>query len=56
MMKALRLAGGNVTRAAELAGYSRGTLHTLKRQLEGADFAAAYQAACLEIKALFRDC
>ena len=56
MMKALRLAGGNVTRAAELAGYSRGTLHTLKKQLEGADFASAYQAASLEIKALFRDC
>ena len=56
MMKALRHAGGNVTKAAELAGYSRGTLHALKKQLEGTEFAAAYQAAGSEIKALFRDC
>lgn len=52
LIKALNMAGGNVTKAAKLAGRSRGTLHTLKKQINGEDLASAYEEACLQLKAL----
>ncbi len=55
IMKALRRAGGNVTKAAELTGRSRGTVHALKKELEGVDFTTAYQAAQGELQLLFTD-
>lgn len=38
MMKALCATDGNVTKAAALTGRSRGTLHTMKKDLEGRGF------------------
>ncbi|MBL4618466.1 MAG: sigma-54-dependent Fis family transcriptional regulator [Marinicaulis sp.] len=56
MIKALKLADGNVSKAAKLAGRSRGTVHALKKQLSGEDFASVYKSACTELKALIGDC
>ncbi|WP_425409205.1 sigma 54-interacting transcriptional regulator [Hyphococcus sp.] len=56
MMKALYTTQGNVTKAAALTGRSRGTLHTLKKSIEGEDFASAFQNACNEMKALLNGC
>ncbi len=56
MMKALYATQGNVTKAAALTGRSRGTLHTLKKSIEGEDFASAYQNICAEMKTLLNGC
>jgi DNA-binding NtrC family response regulator len=56
MIKALKLTEGNVSKAAKLTGRSRGTLHTLKNQLDGEDLAAVYKTACAQLKALVGDC
>ncbi|WP_411820104.1 sigma-54 dependent transcriptional regulator [Hyphococcus formosus] len=56
MMKALCATDGNVTKAAALTGRSRGTLHNMMKDLEGEDFAKAFQSVCAEIKALTSGC
>jgi two-component system NtrC family response regulator len=56
VLKALKKANGNVSKAAELAGRSRSTVHALKRQLPGEDFATEYEAACAQLRALIDDC
>ncbi|MGE0408628.1 MAG: sigma 54-interacting transcriptional regulator [Amphiplicatus sp.] len=56
VLKALKETNGNVKRAAEIAGRSRGTLHALVKQLEGHDLDAEYDAACAQLKALIGDC
>jgi len=55
MLKALKVTDGNVTQAAKLTGRARGTVHALKKQLDGDDFASVYQSACAQLKALL-DC
>jgi DNA-binding NtrC family response regulator len=55
LLKALKLTNGNVSRAAELAGRSRGTVHALKKELEGEDFAGEYEAACAQLRALIEN-
>jgi two-component system NtrC family response regulator len=55
VLKALKHANGNVSRAAELAGRSRSTIHALKKQLAGEDFATEYEAACAQLQALIDD-
>lgn len=52
VLKALRQTNGNVTRAAALTGRTRSTFHMLKKQLEGGDFTAEYDAVCARVKAL----
>lgn len=56
MMKALYACEGNVTKAAALTRRSRGTLHALKKSLEGEDFASAYRQICAEMKSLLNGC
>lgn len=56
MMKALHAADGNVSKAAALTGRSRGTFHTLKKSIEGEDFASAYQNICTEMKNMLNGC
>ncbi len=56
MMKALYACGGNVTKAASLTGRSRGTLHNLKKSIEGEDFTSAFHSACTQMKALLEGC
>lgn len=55
MMKALQASGGNVSKAAALIGRSRGTLHTMMKDLEGEDFASAYEAVRAEMSALLNE-
>ncbi|MHA7871270.1 MAG: sigma 54-interacting transcriptional regulator [Hyphococcus sp.] len=56
MIKALKIADGNVSKAAKLTGRARGTVHALKKQLDGEDFVSAYETACARMKALIEDC
>ena len=56
MIKALKLADGNISKAAKLSGRSRGTIHTLKNQLNGEDLTSVYKSACAQLKALIGDC
>lgn len=56
IMKALKVADGNVSQAAKLTGRARGTVHTIKKQLDGEDFATVYKSACAQVKALVGDC
>ncbi len=56
LMKTLHAAGGNVAKAVALSGRSRGTFHSLKKSIEGEDFASAYRTVCAEVKALLREC
>ena len=55
-IKALKITDGNVTQAAKLTGRARGTVHAMKKQLDGDDFASVYKSACAKIKALVDDC
>ncbi len=52
ILKALKSTDGNVSKAAELTGRSRSSVHTLKREINGEDILAEYKSACDEIKAL----
>lgn len=45
ILKAMRLAGGNVSKAAEITGRSRSTIHAMLQQIGGGDLNAAYDAA-----------
>jgi hypothetical protein len=56
MIKALYACDGNITKAAALTGRSRGTLHALKKTLDGEDFASAYRQICAEMKVLLSGC
>lgn len=56
MLKALKVSDGNVSKAAKMTGRARGTVHALKKQLDGDDFASVYQSACAQLKALLDDC
>lgn len=56
MIKALKIADGNVTQAAKLTGRARGTVHAMKKQLDGDDIASVYKSTCAQIKALIDDC
>ncbi|WP_375204267.1 sigma 54-interacting transcriptional regulator [Hyphococcus sp.] len=56
LLKALNAADGNIAKAVTLSGRSRGTFNTLKKSLEGEDFASAYRSVCAEVKALLNDC
>jgi len=56
LLKALNAANGNIAKAVTLSGRSRGTFNTLKKSLEGEDFASAYRSVCAEVKALLNDC
>lgn len=56
MIKALKIADGNVTQAAKLTGRARGTVHAMKKQLDGDDIASVYKSACAQMKALIDDC
>ena len=53
ILKALQETDGNVSKAAELTGRSRSTVHTLTKEFDGDDFANEYKTACSEVKALF---
>ncbi|MEO0398076.1 MAG: sigma 54-interacting transcriptional regulator [Pseudomonadota bacterium] len=55
-MRALNVAGGNVSRAAALSGRSRSTIHAFVNALEGADFAQEYQTLSAEVRSLLRHC
>ena len=55
ILKALKIADGNVTKAAALTGRSRGTVHALMKQIERDDFDAEFESACREIKSVFQD-
>ncbi len=55
ILKALKIANGNVTKAAVLTGRSRGTVHSLMKQIERKDFDAEFASACKEIKSVFQD-
>ncbi len=55
MLKALRAAEGNVTKAAETVGRSRGAVHALMKELDGANLATEYENACAKLRALLDD-
>ncbi len=55
LLKALKLTNGNVSRAAEISGRSRGTVHALKRELENGDVASEYEAAFMQLRALIEN-
>lgn len=56
VLKALKQTDGNVTRAAALTGRTRSTFHSLKKQIDGDDFAAQYEDVCARIRALMDVC
>lgn len=56
VLRALRQTNGNVKKAAEIAGRSRGTVHALVKELNGEDLAAEYSAVCAQLRALIGDC
>jgi Nif-specific regulatory protein len=56
VLKALRETNGNVKKAAEIAGRSRGTVHALVKEMSGEDLAAEYNAVCARLRALIGDC
>lgn len=56
VLKALRQTNGNVKKAAEIAGRSRGTVHALVKEMSGEDLAAEYNAVCVRLRALIGDC
>ncbi len=56
VLKALRQTNGNVKKAAEIAGRSRGTVHALVKEMSGVDLAAEYNAVCARLRALIGDC
>jgi DNA-binding NtrC family response regulator len=56
VLRALRQTNGNVKKAAEIAGRSRGTVHALVKELNGEDLAAEYDAVSAQLRALVGDC
>lgn len=52
ILKALNSTDGNVSKAAELTGRSRSSVHSLKREIAGGDILAEYKTACAQMKAL----
>jgi two-component system NtrC family response regulator len=55
ILKALRAAEGNVTRAAESAESSRGAVHAVMKEVAGGDLAAELAAASAALRALIED-
>lgn len=51
VLKALKSSGGNVSKAAEITGRSRSTIHTALQQMGGADLAAEYETLRARLKA-----
>lgn len=51
VLKALKIANGNVTKAAEIAGRSRSTMHALMQQIGGGDVAQAYEHVKARLRA-----
>lgn len=51
VLKALKVANGNVTKAAEIAGRSRSTMHQMMQQLGGGDIASEYEIVKARLRA-----
>jgi DNA-binding NtrC family response regulator len=51
VLKALRIANGNVTKAAEIAGRSRSTMHAMMQQIGGGDIASEYETVKARLRA-----
>lgn len=51
VLKALKVANGNVTKAAEIAGRSRSTMHSLMQQIGGGDIASEYESVKARLRA-----
>lgn len=51
VLKALKIANGNVTKAAEIAGRSRSTMHALMQQIGGGDIASEYESVRARLRA-----
>lgn len=51
VLKALKLAGGNVSKAAEITGRSRSTMHAVLQQIGGGDLSSEYETVRARLKA-----
>ncbi len=51
VLRALKLANGNVTKAAEIAGRSRSTMHALMQQIGGGDVASEFEHVKARLRA-----
>lgn len=51
VLKALRIANGNVTKAAEIAGRSRSTMHAMMQQIGGGDIVTEYETVKARLRA-----